>query len=329
MGKVQGTKASLSDESQESFVWRMLPHFVLLITTLMAVYGQYDLYHRGSTPEKFVTLSDFPPVNPLYTMSSLQQKTPLSVKVGDQTFNNLFVETAILSNSGAAPIVPTDFIEPLSVNVSPPWTIVDVVNLSIETVHLKWKRISDQRFEADPFLFNPGDGVVSYIYITNSSGTPQPASDDSAPPKARWETRIINLRAISPRTDDPVSRIQASNWGITVSLGGWKLLFVLCLWLVFFSLYVYQLNKLRLLWPLTWLSVGSLLLSSLISLCASDSISDYIFTSIDNLFGVNNRLNVPIVVANIAALLTLSHLKRRRTSGCESDRKKAPVHSHS
>lgn len=142
---------------------------VSLITAAVPAYVAYDLWGRGSIPEKRVQLMRYSNIHPLRDLSALGDRVSIYIKVEDQTFDNLVIARAYLLNAGSSPILPSDFFENLSINVETPWKIVAVENGGFfRGVTLKWKRISDTRFEAAPALLNPGDSVPVTIYLTDT-----------------------------------------------------------------------------------------------------------------------------------------------------------------
>jgi len=155
----------------ETKLWNTLTIIVALLTAVVPAYVTYDLYGRGPTPEKRIELNKFLTINPMSDLSILGDKIALSLKVEDQVINNLLIKKALLRNIGSSPVLPSDYYENLSINVETPWKIVAVENSRdfAQSPVLRWKRVSDTRFEAAPALLNPGDVVSTNVYLTDVS----------------------------------------------------------------------------------------------------------------------------------------------------------------
>jgi hypothetical protein len=155
--------------SAESTFWKILPPVVALVTGLAPIYATYDVLRRGPVPERQVELNRFIAVNPLDDLSPLASRVRLLLTIGDQTFDNIVIATISLKNTGNVPILPSDILEPISVNVSAPWRIIAVEDSRFQgELRFKWKRISDHRYEAIPALLNPGDFTAYTVYVTDT-----------------------------------------------------------------------------------------------------------------------------------------------------------------
>jgi hypothetical protein len=173
---------------------------VSAIGVAVPAYIAYDLYGTGPSAERRLELERGIKLNPIGAFSDFAGKAQVSIAFEGRPLRNLFVERDILRNTGRVPILPSDYVEKLTVSTQTPWTILDVDG-SLKppgNVVLHWKRKSDTSFEAEPALLNPGDTVSTDIYLTSLQDVSGSDVKQTLEPAAKWDTRIVNLRAISP-----------------------------------------------------------------------------------------------------------------------------------
>jgi hypothetical protein len=299
--------------SGESTSWKVLALLVGSLTAAIPAYVAYDIWGRGAAPEKRVELRRVPPINPLGDLSSLGDRVTLALKMKDQTLNNIFIAQASLHNVGSAPVLPADYIERLRVSVSRPWKIVTVENSYSWTVQLRWKRVNDNRFEAEPALLNPGDLVWAHVYLTNTT-VADTRGKDAPEPQVEWTARIVNLRSFY-EPPNYLNQVAARRFGIFVELSGWALPFTVVGALLFQALYLHLLVKSGLLRGWSWSTTALVLGASLLSFAAAESCATYLFgTSLTDLFGVQHSYNAPPIVLHILVLALLWRKARKATS---------------
>lgn len=282
--------------------WKLVGLLAMLATAAVPVYVAYDLWSRGPAPEKKVELNRLTPIDPLRDLSSLGERVSLSLQVEHQTINNLVIAQAFIENVGKTPILPSDYTQPLSVSVKTPWKIVAVANskpFSSASVQLRWKRVDDFTFEAEPALLNPTDRIATYIYLTNSRPTVGEGSSSDPKPEVEWKARIVNLRSFyePPSVFD---RAVQQSWGINVDLSGWALLFTLGATLLFQALYLHLLLRAGFLRGWSGRSIVLVLAASLVSLAAAECIATYLFGNLlTALNGIDHWLNAPPIGLHI------------------------------
>jgi len=292
----------------EQRLWNVLLVFAGLLTAFVPAYIAYDLHGRGPAPEKHVELSHFSPINPLQDLSILGSRVTLSLQAEGHAIDNLVIAKGFLRNVGGTPIVPNDYHENLSVNVDPPWRIVAVENGRDFSgiVQLRWKRISDTRFEAEPALLNPGDLVSTNVYLTNLRFGLQSTAEKQPEAKVEWRVRITNLRALS-EPPSLLERLQARSFGATVRLSGWSLIFTIVGAALFQAVYLHLLSRARFLRQWTWRAIVLVVGASLLSFAAAESSAAYIFGPPLAPFasGVDNWINAPWIALHVVVLVLL------------------------
>lgn len=292
--------------------------FTSAIIAAVPVYVTYDVYQKGPSPEKQLELTRVPPINPMSDLSMLGDRVSFSIRLEKTAMNNLVIAQGWLKNAGKAPILPTDFHEPLSVNVDKPWKIVAVENKPFPgAVKLKWNRISETRFEADPTLLNPDDRVYALVYLTDTQYLRgEPPRNDENPPTVRWAARILNLKDFS-EPPNPFEPRSGDFIGVAVRIEGWGLPFTIVSALLFEALYLVLLWRSTWLLPWRWTSMWMVIGASLLSFSAAEAIATYLFgsslTDIIGLQPIDHWLNAPWIVLH-SMLIALLFWQVRRTS---------------
>jgi hypothetical protein len=292
--------------------------FLAIIPAAVSLYVAYDLHSKGPIPDKNVELIELFKFNPLTDLAALGDREVMKITIGTEAIDNLVIAHAILRNAGQSPIVPADYFENIRVAVQTPYRIL-AVNSDPGPLQLSWNRRTEQQFEAQPALFNPGDSVGLRIYITNTA--PGQADRSNVMPQVplQWSARILNLRSFAPSPPRPLDTRAFS--GITILIGGWRLPCMLALALFFFACYMYLLYTAGIVRKLTVLSGTFLAAASLISFMAAESITDLLFGgSLPTLppLNSNNISVIAIHVVSISALLWKSGPRAARTHSTTS-----------
>jgi len=242
----------------------------------------------------------------MHDLSALGDRVSLSLKIEDKVMNNLVIAKAILRNVGAVPIVPSDYHEKLSVNVGKPWRIVSVENSNefYRGVQLRWRRVSDTRFEAEAALLTPGDIVSTNVYLTNTQFTGASSPEKQPDATVEWTARITNLRAFV-QPPGLLERVRQRSFGVDVHLSGWALPFTIFAALVFEAVYLHLLGRARFLRGWTSRSIALVLAASLLSFAAAESSATYFFGDpLNEVLGLpmNHWLNAPWIVLHAVAV---------------------------
>ena len=294
-------------------IWKIITLAVGLLTAAVPTYVAYDLSSRGAAPEKRVELRRYEPFNPLRDLSLLRNEAQLRLKMGEQAVDNLLIGRAYIENVGKAPILPSDYYENLSVSVPNPWKILAVTN-SVENssyIGLNWKRVSENKFEAEPALLNPGDVINPIIYLTNDKYVvnSNESSNKLDKKQIEWKARILNLRALQ-EPPDRLTSYREPSFGIFVYLFGWPLLFTIVSALIFQSLYLHLMHQGGFLKKFGIQEIGLIVASSLLSFSNAEASSSYLF-GIGNfatpVTGVGHWLNAPPILLHVLALVYLLH----------------------
>lgn len=174
-----------------------------MLTAVIPAYVAYDIYRKGPAPEKRVEVTNYFYFSPMTDLSALGSKADLSLKIDGRTADNLLISRVSIRNAGSSPILPADYYERLGVAVRPPWKLLAVECDTRSRVRLNWKRLNDNKFEADAALLNPGDVVDLAVYFTNSDGRSALSTENGTNESPlEWSARIVNLSrldVVSPK----------------------------------------------------------------------------------------------------------------------------------
>ncbi len=289
-----------------------------LLTAWITIRATFETASWGGVPPKRLEATYIGPNDPLKDLANAESHLAIRVESDGQKVDNIRVAEAIIENKGQSPILASDMFEPLSIKSDEPWHIINVVNnVSYRSaVKLKWNKVGDDEFRADPALMNPGDTVSTTVYLAwKGSGTIPVLKD--AP--IHWKARINNLHQIDE--PDILAQIMAGRGPITVSLGGWGVPFTLFAFLIYNALSIMLLFKagvVRLDFGLTLLWIPA---AGLLNIAAAEAGATYAFGTASFFdMPVDAVANLPPILANIAMLIGLG------IRSVSYSRRKAPEH---
>jgi hypothetical protein len=306
--------------SWEERVWQALSILVAIIApaiTVLVTASHPQEQGNKAAPVRALQLSNDYTLN---VMRDLDDLNPELAVLEGQRVHNLAVSSATVTNVGTTPILPTDIHEPISVSIDAPWRILAILPEPIG-LKLNWARVSDQRFEAQPALINPGDSVWVRIYLEN----PTPADNEGKfllDVKPRWEARIVNMQGFTARPKPDIDSIlngSRASGPINVFLDGREVAFVLAASaaLMLSNLYLFLSIGLSR-WP-NWKVMLVFVSQALVSVSAAESMSHLVFGPTFFFEDVTegrllwlNWLVVGVAVLLSMVLATLSWKARRR-----------------
>jgi hypothetical protein len=248
-------------------------------------------------------------------LSVLGEKVALSLRVADQTIDNIEIVRAWLTNIGTAPILRTDYDQNIALTVQKPWKIItiengngylgDVNSPPRPLVEFKWNRRSDTIFEAEPALLNPNDQVAINIYLTNTNfGNEKPnyseTRSDTAP--VAWKVRIANLSGVVIRSNTSANPAAT----IFIYLKNWGLLFTIITSMLFMALYLHIFRLQGVVRTLRTKDIFLIVGASFLSFAAAESISTYLFNAYGPVGGsLKIVVNLPWIILHIVFVIFL------------------------
>jgi hypothetical protein len=299
-------------ESRNNIIVGLLATFAAILAAVIGVYATHDIWSRGTNAPKRMVIEPLGVADPLVDLRTPGSGLTISVRAGEKEIRTLRLAQATIKNLGKAPILPSDFVEPLAVTTVPPWRIVAVANAHQDIsglVSLKWTKVSETEFDAQPALFNPGDQAWAAIYLANDTVEPTvPAGD----PALNWKTRVVNLKGIEPAPSALDTMQRKTGW-IQVYIWGWGVLFVLLSFTVYASLSLILLRRAQFLDSLKLPPFTFAITLLLLNLAASEASATYIFgVSPFVSVPINNWVNAPPIIANFGVLIAIYMIGQRR-----------------
>ncbi|HET9638576.1 MAG TPA: hypothetical protein VFP12_05150 [Allosphingosinicella sp.] len=291
--------------------------FATILTGWIGARATYDVNDRGSVPPKRLEANYFGATDPLRDLRDANTDLRISIRHNSSEVNNLRIAQATLKNTGKAPVIPSDMIEPLALTTARPWKIVAVSNsnTAITQIKLSWRKVNDQEFVSLPTLLNPGDSIWVTAYLTADE------LNKESLPDVKWKARIVNLKSIEvePSFSDKISLATLP----FVNLSFPAALFALVAFTTYFILTFLLLEKAGLLRMRKRRRYAYLTGATVLNLCAAEAGATYVFglPSIIPL-PVEHWSNGPPLVLNalMVGLLSVSWLRRNRTRARATDR---------
>jgi hypothetical protein len=265
---------------KETKIWNFLTIIITLITCGTPIFVVYDLYDRGTIPQKQIELGQTMGlgINPLYDLNLKSANVDFKLIVDDQIYDNVIIKNLSFRNSGKAPVVPTDYCEPITVTVGVPWKIIAIESAPLYDfvpMKMKWHRINDQMFEAEPALINPGDFIVQNVYLTNTKYDKSQKAAYSSEVNLMINARITNLSRFSTARS-PISDLKKSTgfWGY---LYGLVVPFKIILASIFLFWYLFLLRRAGFLTIFNLKSLSIVVAIAILSFSVAEVFAYYIF----------------------------------------------------
>ncbi len=292
----------------EHRLWNVLN--LLAIFSTAVVPAMMTWYYVGRPVEKTLVSDQVFATNLIPSLDVLGDRLSLSMALDNIQVKNLISATMALTNEGSEAILPTDFYEPLTINVDRPWSVIAVVS-NDAPVSSKWHRINDQQFEADRTLINPGDSVRVSVYLTNTE-IEHPTKTQMKDLNLNWATRVANLRQITVRENIFLAEAK-DYWGVVTIFYGWRLVFFVALSMIFMAEYVNLLYRIVMLVRPKFEVVIWVVFAGLLSGTASDGITELIFPSVLTKLAGVSWYNFPMIFLNLILLTYLWWMNLRAT----------------
>lgn len=295
---------------------------ISLLAIAIPAYIQYDLYVK-SEPEKTLLLKKEYSENKLGELNYFGENVLL--KINNEKINNLYIVEATIENIGKIPVIPTDFVEPLTISIQNPWKIINITNSKPSNSYksFNWSRSTNNQFTAKPTLLNPGDTFKFNIYLTNPEINANTGEDVIAFFSLRnllnIDTRIINLDKFTTTEKEKNKQPFYASWGLPISMchEGFSFTFILIVSPILFTTYLYILRDVSYLSDLSSRSLLIIAFFGLISFSGIESLATILFgeyqCSIDGIYKYthsSNWLNVPPVVINSIIFIYLLYRKK-------------------
>ncbi|MDE2259752.1 MAG: hypothetical protein KGK17_05440 [Betaproteobacteria bacterium] len=267
-------------------------------------------YERGQDSPKNVGIRFSDPQQPLYDINRIGGNVSFELKDNERPITNLVSIQTKFANTGTSAIRPSDYAENLSITVNSPWKIIAIENPAQNfqnIVHVEWRKISSNKFEAQPILLNPGELIYAEVFCTNPTLIDNNSVVNTPAPEIKWNGHITNLDHFS-YPENPVAREvnRLGGIGIIVELSGKSLVFFIVAFSVCFLTFLILMKRAVMLNFKMARTYFFVLMAALFSQASSEAESTYIFGSlVTDIYGIPNALNIGIIVLNFCVLLAL------------------------
>lgn len=236
---------------------------IALFAAIAPIYVSYDLHEKGQEPEpvRSIALDRSFMSDLTRTFENSSPVISYNLFYEGKELQSLITLNESLENTGTEAITPQEMYEPLAIEIEEPWRILTIENKSSNhqsRISPTWNRISERRFEASPFLLNPGDKVSVVIYATTNEENYKESLGSNLyknPEITHWSARILNISKIENKEEEEKKsnneRIEklkeivemTRQWPqIYIFLHGHGLLFFLLCTCIFSFIYIYLLR---------------------------------------------------------------------------------------
>jgi hypothetical protein len=255
----------------------------------------YQTFIGGPIPAKHLNSSMFFSGNTISELKTSGNNIVATITdANGNNITNLYIPAIILRNTGASPILPSEFYGNVKLSTKEPWSIVGITSGSgAGKPSLNWHKINNTEFEAEPSLLNPGDIVFNKVYMTSSITQ----TDTYVRPPLEWSARIANLAGIEYDEQHEAMKLPVL-LPVSVSYDGNEVLFVMVVFSIYLSVFIYYISTSGY-FSSTIMTVLYVVAASVFSIMSADVTKSYLF---DSVAIINNVLNAPILLMNFIAL---------------------------
>lgn len=280
-----------------------------LISVCATIWLGLYIAGRGPIPPKQLTAEYIGPIDPLTDLKNTGTNISVSVSNGEQALPRIYIYHTSLTNTGNAPILPSDFFSDIKLSALPNWHIIAVGASpwrGSQSVSVDWKRISDNLYSSSPTLLNSGDEIALSVYLTTSEDVEKAVllKRDATP--IAWEARVSNLPTITVKPDF-MTKVQQSGGGLLVNIQGWGVWFFLWIFGLYFALHLFLLRRLALGSKLNFGFFILIFSAAFLSISAADATTTYVFGLYGGIIDVpvDEWVNIPPLVLNFALIVIL------------------------
>ena len=274
-----------------------------MVTLLTALHSPLP----AKPPQKQLVYGNAVPSDLLGQLNGLGSDLQVSMSVSNQPVKNIVLLSEYIQNTGDFPVATKDYQGNLGFSIAKPWRVVAISSVGNDPLTPKWSKVSDQSYETQPVLFNPGDKLSLNIYVTDP--------DTSSPPALsiyeigfHWYAHIEGVQSILPAQSSPavLQQIVIRPTGvIVVTFDDIGLIFFFVMAALFIASYLYLLdeNGARKQADKTKYIIF-VVGTSLLSVSAAEAVTTLVWTSTQ--YGTSVRdllaLNAPPIVLNICVM---------------------------
>ena len=154
-------------------------------------------HKEGSIPVKELAIKTYGSDNVSFSIKQLEE-AEIKITIGGKEINDLYSIDYWIENTGSAPILSTDFSEPLTLKFPDRWEILFVreSHSMPKDLNTNWTKIDKHSIFLEPLLLNPGDALKVDVYLADLEGKDIDPFSVRREIKGLWSVRVPNLKKI-------------------------------------------------------------------------------------------------------------------------------------
>jgi hypothetical protein len=210
--------------------WQVISITIGVLAIIVSVFITYDVYQK-SVQLSALTVHEVFHFDPVRFLFGEAMEDRIALMVDGSPIESTTIYYYQLSNTGRSPILPTDYIEPVQVSVSPgkgELLTVDTTRTYPPELEVGWSKVTTSTFSMEPVLLNPGDEIGVLLFITDI-----PDSDET--PQVDWKARLVGISSLEVQDEEtPAEESGLGAFYLGISHYGWSLYWLAVLSLLFY-----------------------------------------------------------------------------------------------
>jgi hypothetical protein len=263
---------------KETRIWTAATLAVALLTGVPGIVAALSTEKPPAAPERALELTTLTSSDALANMNALGKRLSIRLRIDKEEISNVATQIVSLQNIGSMAIMPGDFVEPLSVSVSPPWKIVAVQNGS-EDIPIVWTRKDDTTFVASKTSINPGERLVETVYATDLSVPRQGVTDGPPQLAVKVHARVVNMNGFSS-LKPPINDLRLPHGWFAIYIDGFGIPFTIISAGIFLYWYILLLQKARMLATNSFRGASLIVLVAFLSYATAEVLTYYAFGTV-------------------------------------------------
>lgn len=173
--------------------WQAIGVIIAVAGLIISIAVSYDIYRQSV---RGTALS----ITPVYYFNPLQfTKTPrgrVTLSIDGAATDSARILGYQIQNSGANPILPEDYIQPIAVSAVEPCELLAVLTekSTPDSLDAKWTKVATNTFQLEPLLLNPEDSIRATLLVSEAEKTWA---------GVEWTGRIVNVKSFEDKPSAP------------------------------------------------------------------------------------------------------------------------------
>ena len=177
---------------------KIKPYIPWLVALAVSIYVPYDIHKKSQKISDF-KITQHSPSDVFLFVGKEFRRNRIKLTVDNNLVDSMYIFNLTATNKGNVPVLPGDFIEPISFSVDNPWKVIYIGSqfpATENTPNVRWEQLDEQSYKMIPCLFNPKDYYFFSIYIIrDAKDSPKELNKEDKIPEMRWKGRIVNVKS--------------------------------------------------------------------------------------------------------------------------------------